>query len=213
VILQLTPASSAQYHNALNPKPSHTEQVCFKKVIIPAKLTAHIQLQKVMKQIRMRKDKSRPDSHTSWNSKERYNHHSPCVRQQLMYTAPGKFSHNTLARACLFSKWSLPWFCLAISVILCTLVLLTRFYMLVRKNNLVAKQAVQCSHVLPCDPFVQLRDKKFSFLTQLEGRSMFHSRVQWCVLLWPIPTCNYRYGSCISTYVQIAIYFHGSPKS
>jgi hypothetical protein len=26
VILQLTPASSAQYDNALNPKPSHTEQ-------------------------------------------------------------------------------------------------------------------------------------------------------------------------------------------
>lgn len=40
--------------------------------------------------------------------------------------------------------------------------LLTRFYMLVRKNNPAAKQAVQCSHVLPCDPLVQLRDKKFS---------------------------------------------------
>lgn len=97
-----------------------------------------------------------------------------------MYTAPGKFSHNALARVCLFSKWSLPWFCLAISVILWTCVLLTRFYMLVRKNNLVAKQAVQCSQVLPCDPLVQLRDKKFSYLTQLEGRSMFHNRVQWC---------------------------------
>jgi hypothetical protein len=35
-------------------------------------------------------------------------------------------------------------------------VLLTRFYMLVRKNNPAAKQAVQCSHVLPCDPLVHL---------------------------------------------------------
>ncbi len=28
---------------------------------------------------------------------------------------------------------------------------------------------------------MQLRDKKFSYLTQLEGRSIFQSRVQWCV--------------------------------
>jgi hypothetical protein len=85
-------------------------------------------------------------------------------------------------------------------------VLLTRFYMLVRKNNLVAKQAVQCSHVLPCDPLVQLRDKKFSYLTQLEGRSMFHSRVQLC------DPFRLATRGMVLVSAHMSIYFHGSPK-